>query len=57
MILKCLALQKFERFLKEVALLESEALLEEVWAFWRKCVSVQMNNEILLLTTWESVFC
>jgi hypothetical protein len=51
MILKCLALEKFARFLKEVALLESEALLEPVWAFWRKCVSVQMNNEILLLTT------
>ena len=33
-----------------------EAVLEQEWPCWRKCATVGVGNETLLLTTWGSVF-
>ena len=39
-----------------VVLLGGVALLEEVWPYWKKCVTVWVGNATLLLTMWEPVF-
>jgi hypothetical protein len=40
-----------------VALLESVVLLEEVWPFWSRCVTVDVDFKTLILAAWKSVFC
>jgi hypothetical protein len=36
--------------------LGSVALLEEVWPCWRKCVTVGLGFDTLLLAAWETIF-
>ena len=40
-----------------VALLEGMALLEWVWPFWSKCVTVGEGKKTLILASWKPIFC